>query len=253
MSLTRALMRTLISGGTIAAIGAGVQALGARHYSPYLPDIALHAGTELLSKPRRVLALGPHPGDLEFFIGGTLFLMASNRSDVTMAVMSRGEKAGNLRAMGQIRTKEQEASAQVIGAQLLQYDLPDGSLADDPQLVTKLERIWRRTNPEVLFAFDPKGPLPGTNPDHAALGHAVYDLARRGVMKETRVYLYATRQPNVLVDTTEVIQEKVNSVQCHRSQLKGPDALSRWFVRNASRLSRSRTPAMYTEGLVRIV
>ncbi len=253
MSLTRAVVRTLVGGGMIAAVGAGIQTLGARLYAPYLPDVALQAGMELLSKPRRVLAIGPHPGDLEFFLGGTLFLLAHNHSNVTMAVLSRGENAGNLRSMGRIREREQEASAHVLGSRLLQYDWPDSTLTEDPRLVDKLARIWRRVRPDVLFAFDPKGPLPGGNPDHAALGHAVYDLARRGVLQDTRVYFYATRHPNVLVDTTEVIQEKVNAVQCHRSQLKGPDALSQWFVRSVGRMSRSRTPAMYTESLARIV
>jgi len=58
----------LVAGGALTA----AWVVWRRSQTPYYPDVALHAGLELLSRPRRVLAIGPHPDDLECFVGGTL-------------------------------------------------------------------------------------------------------------------------------------------------------------------------------------
>lgn len=225
-----------------------------RAVRPYYPDIALQAGMELLSQPRRVLALGPHPGDLEFFCGGTLFLLNQNGGAVTAAVMSAGERATNRANIGEVREREAESSAQVLGCrELVRLNLPDGSLGQGDELRQALAQLWHRVRPEVVLAFDPKGPLPArNNPDHVALGAAVMERVRDGITEGARVYFYGTRQPNVLVDITETVQEKITAVLAHRSQLRGPD----WLTSYALRLNNAKgggTPAMYAEAYYRLV
>lgn len=225
-----------------------------RMQQPYYPDVALHAGLELLSRHHRVLAIGPHPGDLEFFLGGTLRLMAQNGSAVTVAVLSRGEQATNRANIGEIRTREAEEGATILGANLVQLDLPDGQIRPGPDLERALDYLWHRVRPDVVLAFDPKGPTPlANNPDHLALGAAVLARARRAVPNGERLYLYAARQPNVLTDITEVFEEKLNAVRAHRSQLHGPDWSTRNFITLANRLFTGHVPAMYTEGLHRLI
>lgn len=225
-----------------------------RMQQPYYPDVALHAGLELVSRRRRVLAIGPHPGDLECFAGGTLRLLTQNGSTVTMAVLSRGEGATNRANIGQIRSREAEQGSVILGAELVQLDLPDGEITPGPTLDHALDQLWRQVRPEVVLAFDPCGPLPfGNNPDHLALGAAVLARARRGIADGERLYFYAARQPNVVVDITEVLAEKKNAIRAHRSQLMGPDWASDRFVRYISRLFTGETPAMYGEGFHRLV
>ncbi len=218
-------------------------------------DRGVHPGPSLcLNRPRRVLAIGPHPDDLEHFVGGTLKLLTENGSDVTMAVLSRGECATNRANIAEIRTKEAEEGAATIGARLIQLDLPDGQIRPGPELDSALDDLWRRVNPEVVLAFDPKGPLPFlNNPDHVALGAAVLGRVRRGILQGGRVYFYGSPQPNVLVDITEVLHEKTNAIRAHRSQLVGPDGLIDKWSRTISQLSSSQQPAMYTEGLYRLI
>ncbi len=248
----RTMSRLFIAGGALAA-GAIARSSLARMYTPYMPDIALHAGIELVSKPRRTLAIARRPGDLEFHIGGSLFLLANNQSRVTAVVLTQGERSSRSPSIGEIRSKEQRAAASVLGVDLLQYSLPEGKLHEGPGLRSVLEDAWRKVNPEVVFAPDPQGPLFFPNSDDAAIADALLGIARQAATANARLYLYATRRANVIVDITETIQEKVSAVQCHRSQLKGPDGASRWYVRSTSRLSRGRTPAMYTESLYRLV
>lgn len=225
-----------------------------RMQTPYFPDVALHAGLELLSRQRRVLAIGPHPDDLEQFAGGTLNLLAQNGSSVTMAVLSRGERATNRANIAEIRTKEAEEGAVILGANLIQLDLPDGGIEPGPELDQALDDLWERVQPDVVLTFDPKGPLPfGNNPDHIALGAAVLSRIRRGIGKEQRVYFYGTPQPNMLVDITEVLPEKKNALRAHRSQLFGPDWIVDQWVRGTSRLHSSKSPAMYAEAFYRLV
>jgi len=117
-----------------------------------------------------------------------------------------------------------------------------------------VDGLWREVRPEVVIAFDPQGPLPfGNNPDHLAVGAAVLSRARRGIVDGQRVYYYGSPQPNVLVDITEVLQEKTNALRAHRTQLFGPDWLSGFYSRTVSRLWSGRVPAMYTESLYRLI
>ncbi|MFZ5817207.1 MAG: PIG-L deacetylase family protein [Bacillota bacterium] len=225
-----------------------------RAFLPYYPGVALQAGLELLSRHRRVLAIGPHPNDLECFAGGTLKLLTQTGSTVTMAILSRGERATHRANIGEIRMKEAEEGAVMLGAHLIQLDLPDGAIRRGPVLDRALDQLWERVEPEVVLAFDPRGPLPlGANPDHRALGEAVLDRLRSGRGGGVRLYLYAAPQPNVLVDITEVILEKTNALRAHRSQLQGPDWVVKGFVRSVSRLSSRSSPAIYTEGFYRLI
>lgn len=242
----------------VLGLGAGALAawwVAREAMTPHYPDVSLHAGLELVSAPRRVLAISPHPLDLEWFCGGTCFLMKQAGSSVVTAVLSYGEAYGNHANMAQIREREQAQSAAVLGYdQVIHLGEPDGGMrAND--LAPLLRGVWQDVRPDVVLAFDPEGPLPGpaNNPDHVAAGAAVLDLARSGIAQGTRVYLYGTRHPNVTVDITEALPEKESAVRAHRSQLFGPDAAARLAVRSFSRLSRGRTPAYYAESFYRLV
>lgn len=244
------LLPWIVAGGALAA----AYTVWRRMQEPYYPDVALHAGIELTSRRHRVLAVGPHPNDLEHFVGGTLKLLAQNGSAVTMAVLSQGEQATNRANIGEIRSKEAEEAAVILGCDLIQLDLPDGQIRPGPALEKALDDLWHRVRPDVVLAFDPKGPLPFlNNPDHLALGAAVLGRVRRGIVNGERIYYYGSPQPNVLIDVTEVLQEKENAMRAHRSQSVGPDGLVKQWVRGTSNLHSAKVPATYTEALYRLV
>lgn len=249
-------MRRLLNRWTVG-LGAGAVIgwrVARQALSPRFPDVALHAGLELVSRPRRVLAMSPHPLDLEWFAGGTCLLARRAGGAVTAAVLTKGEQGGNRANMGQIREREQAQSSAILEYdRTIQLDFPDKGLKVC-DLVPRLRELFDEIKPDVVLTFDPRGVLPScNNPDHMAAGAAVMELVRSGIPDGIRVYLYGTRQANVAVDITEVVQEKEAAVRAHRSQLAGPDATAKVAVRAFGRLSRGRTPAFYTENFYRLV
>ena len=59
-----------------------------------------------------ILAIGAHPDDIEFGCGGTLSAYSGAGHQVFLFVASRGEYGGD----PEVRQKEQEESARIIGA-----------------------------------------------------------------------------------------------------------------------------------------
>jgi LmbE family N-acetylglucosaminyl deacetylase len=157
----------------LLGLGAGALAgywLAQRALTPRFPDVALHAGLELTASPRRVLALSPHPGDLEWFAAGTLFLMKQSRSTVITTLLTRGEKGGSVAQIGQIREKEQAQAGAILGYdRIIHLGQPDGRL-NSGELMPKLRALYQELRPDVIFTFDPDGLIPGwNNPDHVAV------------------------------------------------------------------------------------
>ncbi len=59
-----------------------------------------------------ILAIGPHPDDIEFGCGGALIKYAERGHNVYLFVLTKGGIRGN----GQVRKKEQEAAAEFMKA-----------------------------------------------------------------------------------------------------------------------------------------
>lgn len=221
-------------------------------HTPREPDQALRWGLEMVAKKRRVLALSPHPGDLEFFAGGTLSLLKQAHCPITVLVLSNGERASNRLNISEIRQREQEQAARVLGYDRLEFlELPDQQMEME-QVVQRIGSIWETVCPELVLAtssLQPWGLL--QNRDHRLLGKAIQTLLRTKE-ESPELYLYAPRHANVSVDITEVIQEKMNAVMIHRSQMSGPDKWNNYRVKLYSRLGSRRIPALYVERFLRI-
>ncbi|MBU6162851.1 MAG: PIG-L family deacetylase, partial [Myxococcales bacterium] len=80
-----------------------------------------------MSAPFDVLAIGPHPDDVEIFCGGTVALMVRQKRQVAILDLTQGE----LSSRGTVTTRavEAQAAARVLGVQTrLQLGLPDGHI-----------------------------------------------------------------------------------------------------------------------------
>jgi len=227
-----------------------------RQVAPDNPALALALGENLVLTPRRVLALTAHPDDLEFFAGGTLRRMALAGSQIAAVVLSDGEKRGNWVDLGGQRRSEQQEAARLQGYDSVTFHgLPDFGLAEDPRLEQLVARCWNETAPEVVFAFDPKELLPQTaNRDHKALGRTVMDLARARLHTGTRVFFYGTRHPNVLVDISAVMADKLRAVKAHRSQMVYLDeAETDGTIELMGRINAGSTGCQYAEPLYQLM
>ena len=219
------------------------------------PEVALQAGYWLVERPARVLALAPHPCDIELFAAGTLLQMADAGSEITLYSATRGENGGARRNLGEIRTREAEKAAAMLRAkQLVLDDFRDGGLGKDDRLVKAIASIWEQTDPEVVLTIDPAAIWPvRRNSDHVALGTATLQAVQTMLSPSTKVLLYAPDHANLLVDTTQVFKRKMEIVRAHRSQMKLPEPLMTAAVASHDALGRGTSPAQFVERFYRLV
>lgn len=138
------------------------------------------SGFEPLPPPARALAIGAHPDDIEFGVGGTLAAWADRGCDITMVVMTDGSKGTwdegtDPTALARTRRSEQDQAAAALGAgRVVFLDHADGDLEYTMGLREQVARQIRLHRPEVVVSHDPWRPYE-IHPDHRATGWAVVD------------------------------------------------------------------------------
>lgn len=162
-----------------------------------------------------VLAVGSHPDDIELGCGGALAKHVARGDRVIMLVITTGQAGpGDVAA----RTREQEAAAATLGAELRWGGLPDGSVsAHELALVHTIERVIREEEVDVVYTHG----LQDTHQDHRAVALATLGAARHC----KRVLCYDSPSsyhfvPSVFVDITEAFDKKVSALRCHASQVE---------------------------------
>ncbi len=176
--------------------------------------------------PLDLLAISPHPDDVEIACGGTLALLARRGRRVGILHLTCGE-AGT-RGTATERRAEAEAAAAALGVAELDFlKLGDGELRtgreEEDELIERL-RHWR---PALVL-----GPAPrDRHPDHGRAHRLVEDacfyagLARRGEGEPHRpAALFSFMQhdpfePSFVVDVTSAWDAKLEALAAYRSQL----------------------------------
>lgn len=204
-----------------------------------------------LERPARVLAIGAHPDDAEFYAGATLARLAAEGAAVTIVVCTDGAKGGERGAHdlpARRRAEAARAAAALGDLSLVHLELADGDLVAGDALRALLVREIRRTRPELLLAHDPTtffldvGPLHRLgHSDHRAAGQAVLDAVypRAGLPSffpeqidaglapwlARELWLFDTTAPDHFVPLGEHATAKRAALEAHASQ--HPDALLR--------------------------
>jgi LmbE family N-acetylglucosaminyl deacetylase len=198
---------------------------------------------DVLPQVTRVLAIGAHPDDLEFFAGATLARLGAAGAAVTMVVCTDGARGGHDEA-GLVMRRREEAT---VAATTLGLATPtflgfrDGDLANDEVLREVLVRAIRGGRPELLLVHDPATLWKRTgdvvrfgHSDHRAAGQATLDaIAPRAPLgayypehaaaglkpwfvRET--WLFDTAHPEHFVDARPAVEAKNAALRCHTSQ-----------------------------------
>ena len=188
-----------------------------------------------MSAPFDVLAIGPHPDDVEIFCGGTVALMVRQKRQVAILDLTQGELSS--RGTVTIRAVEAQAAARVLGVQTrLQLGLPDGHIRVDDASCTALVRVLRQLRPRIVLA-----PWRSErHPDHEAAAELIYRAVFMAGLRrydeeqgfpahtvaEVLSYPMRVEAPiRILVDITEVMDTKLAAMAQHVSQLApNPDA-----------------------------
>lgn len=182
------------------------------------------------SGPLDVLAIAPHPDDVEIGCGGTLVRARAEGQRTGILELTRGE----LGTKGTPEERDAEAleAARILG---LSYRgnlrWPDGSVQDLPAYRLELAQIIRWLRPKVLLVPHEQD----RHPDHVGAAQvcasAVHFAGLRKAdlegmsHKVARVLFYqgnADIPANVIVDVSDHLEVWSRAVMAHRSQFTGP-------------------------------
>ncbi|MBI2880195.1 MAG: PIG-L family deacetylase [Candidatus Tectomicrobia bacterium] len=160
-----------------------------------------------------ILAIGAHPDDIEFGCGGTLLRYAEEGHNVYLFVLTRGSEGGSAR----VRSAEQKKAAGALGAKELFFgDHEDTRLPVDKDLISEVERLVRKVQPETVFVHFGQD----THQDHRNLSSAVVSAAR--FAPTVLFYEGPSTQnfsPSVFVDIASTFERKLSALKAHASQV----------------------------------
>lgn len=121
-----------------------------------------------------VVAMAPHPDDLELCCAGTLAKLVKQGYRVGIFDLTSGEPTP--RGSVEIREAEAEAARQALGVQVrINLGLPNRILMDSPENRYKIATELRRYRPKVLITM--AGRTPAASPDHHQ-GHLLAEASR---------------------------------------------------------------------------
>jgi LmbE family N-acetylglucosaminyl deacetylase len=200
-------------------------------------------------KPQSAMVIVAHPDDAEFTMAGTVAAWTRAGCHVTYVLCTDGNAGSHEPGMtreklAEIRRAEQRAACATLGVNdvvFLGYD--DGLLQPTLDLRRDLVRAIRQYKPEVVLTSDPTRFFSGdryiNHPDHRAAGQAALDAVAPAAQmpllwpetgephKVRCVYVYGNDEPNEWVDITETIDQKIEALKQHASQMGDWDPTER--------------------------
>jgi len=187
-------------------------------------------------KMTRMLAVGAHPDDIEFGLGGVLLKELASGTEISIVVTSKGESGTS--GTPDVREAETLAAAKLLDAadRLTILDFGgDGQQVASPDNSIALARIIREVKPDMVFA---PAPVSNQHPDHVAVGVATRNacrLARYGGLAPLKelprhaiesLWFYslsassdASRDSAIMVDISSVVESWKTLMACHQSQV----------------------------------
>jgi LmbE family N-acetylglucosaminyl deacetylase len=206
---------------------------------------------EAFAEVDRLIVVAAHPDDLETLCGGAVSMLTGRGVTVfsvncTLGDIGAQDPSLARPALASTRLAEAEAAAQVLGvSQTYNLGHHDGELMPDLALRAQIARLYRITQADTLWTFDPfwTGQI---HPDHRAAGQAALDaympakmpLYRPEQLNESgadlgrieRVFFFSTdRHPDVVVDVTAVYPTKLQACLAHASQFPDGEESLEWM------------------------
>jgi LmbE family N-acetylglucosaminyl deacetylase len=199
---------------------------------------------------KKVLGIFAHPDDPEYFAGATFARWAAEGAEVTFVLATSGDKGSEdpeitSEQLQVIREEEERKAAAALGVKEVVFlRHPDGMLQATLELRRELSRMIRLKQPDVVVTSDPTmwyRERYVNHPDHRAIGEAalaaVFPASRdrltfvelerdEGLQPHKVDYLYIAGavNPTKIVDVTDYIETKIDSLREHKSQIKDIEA-----------------------------
>jgi N-acetylglucosamine malate deacetylase 1 len=199
-----------------------------------------HVRMPKLTAPKVALAIGAHPDDIEFMMGGTIELLGQAGYEthyLNLANGSCGSTRYSGRQLARIRNREARSAARILSACFHPSLVDDLDIYYERTLLRQLAAIVRDVNPSILLVPSPqdymedhtnacrlavtaafvrgmrnfsttplRNPVSGDVTVYHAMPHGLRDPLRRRVV------------PGAYVNTISVQETKRAALACHRSQ-----------------------------------
>lgn len=159
-----------------------------------------------------ILAISPHPDDLEYGCAGTLMKFAEKGHKIHLLIVTGGEQGGE----AEIRKKEQKRVAQYLKAELYWGSFSDTDIPLNKSLIDSIEKFILSIKPDITFvpAFN------DTHQDHRKVSQATTTAAR--YLKNVLFYECPTTTeftPTIFENIEDVLEEKMQILTLHESQV----------------------------------
>ncbi len=199
-----------------------------------------------------VMAIMPHPDDLELYCGGTIARLLAKGVDIVVVKLTNGGKGTRQSTISESelskkRGAEDKKAAKVLGIaddKNIQLNLSDGALENDLATIEKLAALIRQYRPDLIITCNPEDVVIRFAPDAKWINHrdhrataksavdAAYPYSRDTAFfpsqlaglskpfKPTSEFLFSDYYdlPDlVYVDITDFTKAKVESWACHES------------------------------------
>jgi N-acetylglucosamine malate deacetylase 1 len=183
-----------------------------------------------------VLAVAPHPDDVELSCGATLAKLVRQGYRVGIIDLTSGEPTP--RGNEETRAREADAARKILGVHVrITLGLPNRVLMDEPDGRFRLATELRRLRPSVLITM--AGRTPAASPDHLQ-GHLLVEAARFYSQLTKWDDRFADTPPyrvpflvyapfpfeaevrhwhsTFVVDISDTFETKMRAVECYHSQ-----------------------------------
>lgn len=176
----------------------------------------------------KILAVGPHPDDIEIAMGGTALALRAAGHEVTFCDLTNGEPTPI--GTPERRAREAAAAASLLGVRRITLEFPNRMVADTVESRSAVAGVIRDVRPDLLF-------VPyweDAHPDHVA-GARLAEAARfyAKLTKTTIagepfyprrvIHFFSTHyrlhvRPSFLIDISRHIETKMAAVAAYASQ-----------------------------------
>ena len=185
-----------------------------------------------------ILAIGVHPDDVELSCAGTL--LAHMEMGYSSAILDLTAGELGTRGSGPLRMEEAEAARKILGIKTrINVEMADGFFDHSRENKIKIIEVVRHLKPTIVLA----NAIDDRHPDHGRAAKLIHDACfLAGLMKiETEdvegnlqerwrpkaIYHYIQDKvllPDLIVDITPHIDQKMESILAYRSQFFDPNS-----------------------------
>ena len=206
-------------------------------------------GLEAFDEVKRLIVVAAHPDDLECMCGGTVWKLVQRGVEVysvncTLGDIGARERVKSRSALAARRLEETKAAADMLGL-CATYSLGqrDGELVPDLALRAEVARLYRLTQADTIFTFDPYWPGQ-IHPDHRAAGQVAIDAFMPSKMRlyqadqlhgnlrtaqVERIFLFSPGETQIAIDVSDVYDKKMATCKAHESQFPQGEEDLEWL------------------------